>query len=143
MKKAIFEVTPGYGPRMLEDFHYTQAVRIGNHVEISGQTGADDDHHFPDNVADEIRAAFANVERTLATVGAEWHHVVHIHSFHLVANEGHISQEHMDIMQEQFDERMRDHAPLWTALGVAGFGDSQMRFEIRVTAFLHDEPPGS
>ena len=43
MKKPEFFVTPGYGEYMLNTLHYSQAVRIDDRVEISGQGGWDDD----------------------------------------------------------------------------------------------------
>jgi enamine deaminase RidA (YjgF/YER057c/UK114 family) len=53
-------------------FHYSQAVKVGNLVEISGQGGWDDDWHFPGTLADEITQAFRNVELTLGAAGASW-----------------------------------------------------------------------
>ncbi|NJO51997.1 MAG: hypothetical protein HC840_24205, partial [Leptolyngbyaceae cyanobacterium RM2_2_4] len=43
MDKPEFFVTPGYGEYMLNKLHYSQAVKIGNRVETSGQGGIDDD----------------------------------------------------------------------------------------------------
>ena len=131
MKKPEFFVTPGYGERMLNGMHYSQAVKIGNRVETSGQGGWSDDWKFPEALADEITQAFRNVERTLATAGAGWEHVVHVNSYHVgfppVANE---------MMVKLFRHYMPDHAPIWTQLGVAALGDPTMRIEIRVTAIV-------
>jgi enamine deaminase RidA (YjgF/YER057c/UK114 family) len=70
MSKPEFFVTPGYGKQFLDSLHYSQAVKIGNRVETSGQGGWSDDFQFPESLADEISQAFKNVERTLATAGA-------------------------------------------------------------------------
>ena len=35
MNKPEFFVTPGYGEYMLNELHYSQAVKIGNRVETS------------------------------------------------------------------------------------------------------------
>src|SRR5688572_33244038 len=83
MEKPQFFITPGYGKRLLETLHYSQALRIGNRVEISGQGGWDDNFEFPDTVEAEIAQAFRNVERTLATAGASWKNVVHVHSYYV------------------------------------------------------------
>ncbi len=72
MTKPEFFVTPGYGDRQLADLHYSQAVRIGDRVEISGQGGWDDDFNFPATLHGEIERAFDNVERTLVVAGATW-----------------------------------------------------------------------
>ena len=108
MEKPEFFATPGYGERQLNEMHYSQAVKIGNRVETSGQGGWSDDWKFPESLADEIAQAFRNVERTLATAGAGWEHVVHVNSYHVgfppVANEA---------MVKLFRHYMPNHAPIW------------------------------
>src|SRR5690606_39820848 len=64
-KMPEFFVTPGYGEKLFELLNYSQALRIGNRVEISGQGGWDDDLNIPETIEDEIAQAFRNVERTL------------------------------------------------------------------------------
>jgi enamine deaminase RidA (YjgF/YER057c/UK114 family) len=88
MNSASFFVTPGYGDRQRQNLHYSQAVRHGNRVETSGQGGWDDNWCFPESVRDEVIQAFDNVERTLATAGASWRHVISVHSYHLPNPDG-------------------------------------------------------
>ena len=132
MTRPQFFVTPGYGERQLSGMHYSQAVRTGNRIETSGQGGWSDDWTFPASLADEIAQAFCNVERTLATAGAGWSHVVHVNSYHV----GGFPRGVNETMVKLFRHYMPDHAPIWTALGVAALGDPAMRVEIRVTAVL-------
>ena len=131
MNKPEFFVTPGYGERQLKMFHYSQAVKVGNRVETSGQGGWDNDWHFPEMLADEIAQAFRNVGRTLASAGAEWEHVIAVNSYHVG-----FTEDVNRIMTEQFLKHMPSRAPIWTLLGVAALGDPKMRVEIRVTAIL-------
>ena len=131
MSKPEFFVTPGYGERQLKNFHYSQAVKVGDRVETSGQGGWNDDWEFPESLTEEIAQAFRNVGRTLATAGAGWEHVIHVNSYHVGFGE-----EVNPAMVEQLRRYMPDHAPIWTALGVAALGDPKMRVEIRVTAVL-------
>jgi enamine deaminase RidA (YjgF/YER057c/UK114 family) len=132
MTKPEFFVTAGYGERQLTGMHYSQAVKIGNRVETSGQGGWSDDWKFPESLADEIAQAFKNVERTLAAAGAGWEHVVHVNSYHA----GGFPPGVNDVMVNLFRQYMPDHAPIWTSLGVAALGDPAMRVEIRVTAIV-------
>jgi enamine deaminase RidA (YjgF/YER057c/UK114 family) len=132
MEKPKFFVTPGYGERQLNGMHYSQAVKIGNRVETSGQGGWNDDWQFPESLADEIAQAFRNVARTLATAGAGWEHVVHVNSYHV----GGFPPGVNDVMVKLFRHYMPNHAPIWTSLGVAALGDPTMRVEIRVTAIV-------
>ena len=53
MEKPEFFATPGYGERQLNEMHYSQAVKIGNRVETSGQGGWSDDWKFSESLADE------------------------------------------------------------------------------------------
>ncbi|KXK62443.1 hypothetical protein AWW66_08340 [Micromonospora rosaria] len=136
MTEPQFFATPGYGPWMLENRHYQQAVRIGDRVDISGQGGWDDQLTFPESLEEEIVRAFDNVERTLATAGATWRDVVSVDSFHVPENPDFIGDTHAQIMIEQFRKRMGDRSPIWTMIGVAALAAPTMHVEIRVTAVV-------
>jgi enamine deaminase RidA (YjgF/YER057c/UK114 family) len=56
MNQPKFFVTPGYGEYMLNNLHYSQAVKIGDRVEISGQGGWDDILDFLQRVNSSILA---------------------------------------------------------------------------------------
>lgn len=132
MEKPTFFVTPGYGPKLRDALHYSQAVKIGNRVETSGQGGWNDDLQIPKALGDEIAQAFQNLERTLATAGASWDHVVHVNSYHV----GGFPPEVNETMTRLYRQYMPNHAPIWTQLGVEALGLPDMRIEIRVTAII-------
>ncbi|MGA9873627.1 MAG: Rid family hydrolase [Rhodococcus sp. (in: high G+C Gram-positive bacteria)] len=137
MNAPEFFVTPGYGDYMLENLRYSQALRVGNRVDISGQGGWDDEINFPADLEEEIVKAFDNVERTLAVAGASWSDVVALDSFHIPeTSTGFIGELTGRVMVEQMRLRMGDRAPIWTEIGVAALGAPGMRVEIRVTAIL-------
>jgi enamine deaminase RidA (YjgF/YER057c/UK114 family) len=141
MARPQFFLTPGYGQRMLETTHYSQALRIGNRIELSGQGGWSDDWTFPESLREEIVQAFENVERTLNTAGASWKDVVSVTSYHLPSDPDAAGLEPAvtETMLEQFRERMPDQAPLWTGMGVFKLGDPKMRVEIVVTAIVDED----
>lgn len=144
MTAIEFFVTPGYGEMLRETRHYSQAVRIGDRVEISGQGGWDDDLNFPESLEREIARAFENVERTLAAAGAGWRDVVHVNSYHVASAPDEIGDAHNDVMIAQLRKWMPDRAPIWTETGVTALGAPKMRVEIRVTAIVGDrELPGN
>lgn len=132
MQKPSFFITPGYGPRLHEALHYSQAMRIGDRVEISRQGGWNDDLEIPGSIEEEIAQAFQNVQRTLATAGAGWVHVVHVNSYHV----GGFPPVVNETMAKLFRHYMPDRAPIWTQLGVEALGLPAMRIEIRVTAII-------
>jgi enamine deaminase RidA (YjgF/YER057c/UK114 family) len=131
-----FFVTPGYGDMLRTERHYSQAVRIGNRVEISGQGGWDDALRFPDSLTEEIERAFENVARTLETAGASWPDVVHVNSYHVASESDSIGTAHNDVMIAQLRKWMPDRTPIWTETGVTALGAPGMRVEIRVTAVI-------
>ncbi|KRF32309.1 Rid family hydrolase [Nocardioides sp. Soil805] len=136
MDSPHFFVTPGYGAILESKLGYSQAVRIGNRVETSGQGGWDDDFVLRESLRDEIVQAFDNTERTLAEAGAGWPDVVHVNSYHVPESSTSIGDSHNDVMVEQLRERMGGRAPIWTQTGVSALGAPGMRIEIRVTAIV-------
>ncbi|MFD0417888.1 Rid family hydrolase [Streptomyces sp. NPDC127108] len=139
MSKPEFFATPGYGETMLAARRYSQAVRIGDRVEISGQGGWDEDLNFPEVLEDEIVQAFENVERTLNTAGATWRDVIAVNSYHIPESAEEVGEATTRIMVEQFRKHMGDRAPIWTELGVAALGAPKMRVEIQVTAIVEGD----
>lgn len=133
-----FFVTPGFGDTLATLLHYSQAVRIGDRVEISGQGGWNDDIEFPDSLEEEIVQAFDNVERTLGTAGASWRDVVHVNSYHVLDTPAEAFDAHNEVMVAQFRERMPDRRPIWTQTAVVALGAPKMRIEIRVTAVIEN-----
>jgi enamine deaminase RidA (YjgF/YER057c/UK114 family) len=131
MNRARF--FPPFDPEGSPDapYAYSQAVRIGDRLETSGQGGWDDDHSFPVALADEIARAFDNLGRVLAGVGASWGDVVSVESWHLPLDEVTYA-----LMVAELRARMPRHRPIWTALAVPGFGLPGMRVEVRVTAVV-------
>ncbi|MBB3141100.1 RidA family protein [Halomonas organivorans] len=132
MSKPEFFVTPGYGEKALDLLYYSQAVRVDNRVEISGQGGWNDDFEIPASLVEEIEQAFRNVERTLATACAGWEHVIHVNSYHV----GGFPPEVNETMTRLYRHYMPHQAPIWTQTGVEALGLPTMRVEIRVTAII-------
>jgi enamine deaminase RidA (YjgF/YER057c/UK114 family) len=135
MTSPEFYVTPGFGEALGQEFHYAQALRLGNRVDISGQGGWTDELGFPEGIADEIALAFDNVERTLNSAGASWSDVVSVTSYHVPIDDSPaIEDEVFAVMNEQFRRRMPDRPPVWTAVAVPKLGLDGMHVEIAVTA---------
>lgn len=136
MSAPEFFTTPGYGDTLRDALHYSQAVRIGDRVETSGQGGWDDGLTVAADLDEEIVRAFDNVGRTLATAGASWRDVVSVNSYHVSRVAGDIADAHNPVMAREFRSRMGDRAPIWTQTGVPALGLPTMRVEIRVTAVV-------
>lgn len=139
MPEATFTITPGYGTVLGEQFHYAQAVRIDDRIDISGQGGWDDELAFPETIAEEIAKAAENVERTLATAGGSWADVVSVTTYHVPLEDSpSIEQEVLAAVVAEFKQRMPDRPPIWTAVAVPKLGLPGMRIEIVVSAVAED-----
>lgn len=132
MAKPKLFVTAGYGQKFHELLHFSQALKIGDRIEISGQGGWNDELEIPESIVTEIERAFENVRRTLATAGGDWKDVVHVNSYHV----GGFPPIVNETIAGLFREYMPDRAPIWTQTGVEALGLPAMRIEIRVTAIL-------
>lgn len=155
---------PGVGETNRRDYHYSQAVRIGDRIECSGQgklessieehwnkgeTLEDDGwpieggwfpeqgiNSIPREINAQIDQAFANVDLALKTAGGKgWSQVYKVRSYHVPIN-----GEALEAMSRNFKKWMPNHQPLYTCVGVQRLGEDDMRVEIEVEA--HD-PEGS
>ena len=137
MAELEFFDTPGYGEIAHTRNHYSQALRIGDRVEISGQGGWDADFTLSaTSLEAEIIRACDNVQETLAEAGASWRDVVKIRSYHVPTANDSIGDEHMSVMVDQFRERFGESLPLWTALGVEALALPEQHVEIEVVAIV-------
>jgi enamine deaminase RidA (YjgF/YER057c/UK114 family) len=156
MSDLTYTSYEGYGQRAKKNLWYSQAVRVGNIIECSGQgscppingTNLQEFHpnKYPggwdretDKIAREINAqiekAFENVEHTLKTAGAKgWQDVFFIRSYHVPMND-----EAMEAMVRCLKQYAPDHQPAWTSIGVPRLAFDDMRVEIEVRAFVPPE----
>lgn len=133
MEKPEFIIVPGFGEKFREHLHFSNAVKIGNRVETSGQGGWNDELEIPEAIDEEIAVAFRNIELILAKAGANWEHVVHVNTYHV----GGFPTIVNETIVKLYRQYMPNHAPIWTQVGVEALGLPTMRFEIRVTAIIH------
>ena len=71
--KQVFHLNP-----YEKDFGYAQAVLIDKTLYVSGTVAADENGRLiaPGDMAGQMRAAYANIRRTLAASGLDFEHVV-------------------------------------------------------------------
>jgi enamine deaminase RidA (YjgF/YER057c/UK114 family) len=137
MANGEFFDTPGYGKIARTHNYYSQALRIADRIEISGQGGCDADFTLSaTSLEDEIVKACDNVEKTLAEAGATWRDVVNIHSYHVPTADDSIGDQHMSVMVDHFRNRFGERLPLWTAVGVKALALRGQRVEIEVVAIV-------
>ncbi|KAF0324924.1 endoribonuclease L-PSP [Colletotrichum asianum] len=128
-----------YGKTLLEEMHYSQAVRFGDNIEISGQGGWDPTTgKVHSDLLDEIDQAFSNVDLALKDAGGKgWSQVFRIR---LYALDEACNSEGMGRMVENMKKWATDHAPILTGVGVTKLGQPGMRIEVEVSAY---DPQGA
>ncbi|HEY3541861.1 MAG TPA: Rid family hydrolase [Gaiellaceae bacterium] len=129
MAEPRFLVPKGYGEFMRDTYHYSQGVRVGDLVFVTGQGGWDDAFEIPDDVGAQIRNAFRNIETVLAEAQLTWADVIDITSYHVG-----IEESVLATVVEELRRYCPDHQPLWTVIGVAALALPAMKVEITANA---------
>ncbi|EFQ32737.1 endoribonuclease L-PSP [Colletotrichum graminicola] len=128
-----------YGVTLRKEMHYSQAVRVGENIEISGQGGWDPKTgDITDDLLKEIDQAFENVDLTLKDAGGKgWSQVFRIR---LYAVDEAWTQEGIGRMVDNIKKWTPNHAPILTGVGVTKLGQPGMRVEVEVSAYDPCEP---
>ncbi|TKX22419.1 hypothetical protein C1H76_5201 [Elsinoe australis] len=129
----------GYGKHAVDTYHYSQAVRIGNRIECSGQGGWDPKTgEIKDGLRDinaQIEQAFANVDLAVRTAGGKgWSQVFRVNSYHVT-----LDDEVAGAMVRNLKKWAPGHEPIWTAVGVNKLAFEGMEVEIEVVALDEEE----
>ncbi|KAK4638737.1 hypothetical protein QC761_704885 [Podospora bellae-mahoneyi] len=139
--KPVFFTYPGQGEALSNGFHYSQAVRIGNRIEISGQGGWDPaSGAIPSSLTKEIEQAFSNVELALQAASPDpskkitWRQVYSARSFNTPAS---LTEEGLAATAAALKKFCGpDHRPLLTAVGTPQLALPGMNIEIEVVALV-------
>ncbi|KIV84759.1 hypothetical protein PV11_00518 [Exophiala sideris] len=121
----------GYGDNHASG--YSQAVRVGDIIKISGQGGWDPNtEEISTDLAIQTDQAFANVELTLRQAGGRgWEQVYQIRCYSAP-----ISDEAIAHLVRNVEKYCPNHRPIITGIGVAKLAYENMMVEIEVEAHL-------
>ncbi|KAK0667917.1 Endoribonuclease L-PSP/chorismate mutase-like protein [Cercophora samala] len=139
--KPVFFTYPGQGETLSNGFHYSQAVRIENRIEISGQGGWNPATGIiPSSIPEEVEQAFSNVELALQAASPDpnkkitWRQVYSARSFHTPAS---LTEEGLAATAAALKRFCGpDHRPLLTAVGTPQLALPGMNIEIAVVALV-------
>jgi enamine deaminase RidA (YjgF/YER057c/UK114 family) len=110
-------------------YGYARAVRVGDHVFVSGTTARPP--HLDGDAYQQMTSAIAIVAAALGEAGAELRHVVRTVVYILdMADARHVARAH--------GETFGGSRPASTLVQVAALTPDQARVEIEVTAVIHD-----
>lgn len=112
-----------------DEYGYARAVRVGDHVFVSGTTARPPD--LDGDAYTQMKGAIVTAAAALAEAGAELRHVVRTVVYILdMADAHHIARAH----RETFGESR----PASTLVQVAALTPASARVEIEMTAVVHD-----
>ncbi|WYZ42421.1 hypothetical protein EsH8_VI_000120 [Colletotrichum jinshuiense] len=131
MAQAQFFNYPGTESNA-EQFHYSQAVKLGNIVRTSGQGGWDEQGNITANLEEQITIAFDNVLKALKAVDSRlsFDDIHAIRSYHLDMDTS------FDVMTTLFKKLFPKHRPIWTCIQIGKLGLEGMQVEIEVEALI-------
>jgi enamine deaminase RidA (YjgF/YER057c/UK114 family) len=122
-------INPPGTEKLYQRQQFSQAVRAGNTVWVSGQVGVNEKWQMGEGIEAQARLAFQNLERVLAHAGASLADVVELTTFHTnMADLAGFSKVKAEFLTQNY--------PAWTAVGVTQLALPSLLVEVRATAVI-------
>ena len=123
-------IIPASQQAMYDNFHFAPGVKAGNLLVMSGQVGMDGSGKCPEDLVEQFRLAFQNIEAVLLEAGGDLSSVVELTSCHIGM------REHLRDFIAVKDELIKEPYPAWTAIGCTELAMPGAVVEIRAQAIL-------
>lgn len=111
-----------------DNFHFSQATRVGDMIWVSGQVGIDASMTPGKGIEEQAQLAFQALKKVLEEAGASLADVVELMTFHTEL------QGDMQAFARVKDQYFPDRYPSWTAVGISQLALPDLRVEIRAVA---------
>ena len=125
---TIDVINPPSAKASYDNFHFSQAVVVGDLVLCSGQLGIGHDGKVPADIAEEFRHAWRHVHEVLVAAGLGYRDIVEYTTFHVGLGAT------LGTFMKVRDEVLSEPWPAWTAIGTTELAKPGAHVEIRVTA---------
>lgn len=122
-------INPPGTEKTYETLQFSQAVRAGNMVWVSGQVGIDENGKAAEGIEAQARAAFTGLTHVLAEAGAGMEDIVELVTYHT-------SMKGIGKFLKVKAEFIPSDFPAWTAVGVTQLVMPELLCEIRATAVI-------
>ena len=120
-------------PPGTEEFYntwqFSQAVRAGDIVWLSGQIGVDKNGRAGGSVEEQARLAFENLKAVLAEAGGTLADVVELVTYH-------VSMDDLHTFAAVKAEFITQDFPAWTVVGVTALALPELLVEVKATAVI-------
>jgi enamine deaminase RidA (YjgF/YER057c/UK114 family) len=128
-------INPKGSEALYRSLQFSQGVRVGNIVWISGQVGIDDSFAIGDGIEEQARRAFGNLTRVIGEAGGSLADIVELVTYHT-------SMADMEAFARVKAEFIPTDYPAWTAVGARELVLPGLLVEIRATAVLGGKTRG-
>jgi enamine deaminase RidA (YjgF/YER057c/UK114 family) len=122
-------VNPKGSEEVYNSMKYSQAVRSGDTLWVSGQVGMDDKWKAGQGIEAQSRLAFQNLQKVISEAGGSLEDVVELVTFHT-------SMADMKVFSKVKSEFFPENYPAWTAVGVTELALPSLLIEVRATAVI-------
>jgi enamine deaminase RidA (YjgF/YER057c/UK114 family) len=122
-------INPKGSEALYHSLHFSQGVRVGNIVWISGQVGIDDRFAIGGGIEEQTGRAFRNLARVISEAGGSLADIVELVTYHT-------SMADMEAFARVKDEFIPTDYPAWTAVGARELVLPGLLVEIRATAVI-------
>ncbi|HEX7381219.1 MAG TPA: Rid family hydrolase [Nevskiaceae bacterium] len=114
-------------------YGYSQAVRVGPWITVSGQVGYDPaTGAYGKTLEEQASLAFANLARVLRAAGASLSDVTSITTYQT-------DMRDLNAVVYARNAAFGDHRPTWTMVGVPALALPQLEFEVSATAYAPEK----
>lgn len=111
-----------------DNYHYSQATRVGDMIWVSGQVGIDTNLVPGKGIEEQAHMAFKALKYVLESAGASLADVVELMTFHTEL------QSDIQAFAQVKDQYFPDRYPSWTGVGISQLALPELRVEIRAVA---------
>ena len=127
MKKEL--INPPGTEKTYRILKFSQAVKVGNTIWVSGQVGMDKDRKVAEGVKEQARIAFENLQAVLSEAGATMDDIVELTTYHT-------SMEEMPAFGRVKSQFIKKDFPAWSAIGVKELIQPDLLLEIKAVAVV-------
>ncbi|MCH7959103.1 MAG: RidA family protein [Candidatus Hydrogenedentes bacterium] len=124
-------VNPPGSEAVYKSFKFSQAVVANGRVEVAGQVGVTPDGSIPDEITEQARIAFSNLQGVLEAAGSSLKHVLHLTQYFTDIREARA-------VDAVFTEFFPENYPARTVVQVGALILPQLKLEIQASAVLSD-----
>jgi enamine deaminase RidA (YjgF/YER057c/UK114 family) len=122
-------INPPGTEKIYEQWQFSQAVRVGDTIWVSGQVGMDHEGKIPAGIEAQTKLAFESLKAILEHAGSSLADVVELTTFHRDMKE-------MRGFAKVKTEYLPKNYPAWTAIGTTELALPDLRVEVRATAVV-------